>query len=130
MERIGAAEFSILTWDESTVSEIATGIKITKAKISASYQGDIEGKSVTETLMTYSPNGDAQFMGIEHLTGKIFGKKGSCVLHHFGSYSDGVARSVWNLVESASTDGLVGVSCSGSYSAGRDGKALVTFTLS
>lgn len=129
MERIGAAEFSILTWDESTISEIATGIKITKAKISASYQGDMEGKSVTETLMTYSPNGDASFMGIEHFTGTIFGKKGSCVLHHFGSYSDGVARSVWNLIDSAGTEGLAEVSGSGSYSAGRDGKALVTFLL-
>ena len=68
MERIGAAEFSILTWDESTISEIATGRKITQAKISASYQGDMEGKSVTETLMTYSPSGDAAFMGIEHFT--------------------------------------------------------------
>ncbi len=67
--------------------------KLTEALVAKRYEGDIEGTSTTKWLMAYSPDKTALFVGIEHITGTIGGKKGSLVLLHDGQYREGVAAA-------------------------------------
>ena len=49
--------------------------KLTEALVSKRYEGDIKGTSTTKWLMAYAPDKSALFVGIEHITGTIGGKR-------------------------------------------------------
>ena len=55
------------------------------------------------------------FVGVEHITGTIGGKKGSIVLLHDGEYRDGVAAA--ELRVASGTDGLADVAGTGKFRA-------------
>ena len=58
-----------------------------------SISGAIEGTSSIEYLMSYSVHGTATFVGLERVSGTVDGKTGTLIVQHFGSFSEGKARS-------------------------------------
>ena len=91
MSRHIEARFEIASWDETPFEGGDDATKLTEALVSKRYEGDIEGTSTTKWLLAYAADKSAQFVGVEHITGTIGGKKGSIVLLHEGGYRDGVA---------------------------------------
>jgi hypothetical protein len=113
MTRHIEARFEVASWDETPFQGGDGATKLTEALVSKRYEGDIEGDSTTKWLMAYAPDKSAQFVGIEHITGTIGGKKGSIVLLHEGGYRDGVASG--RLSVASGTKDLANVAGSGKF---------------
>ena len=122
------ARFQIVGWDEKTYEEIGDGAKLTQAKVSQTYEGEIKGTSSVEYLMSYAVDGTASFVGLERITGEVDGKSGTFVIQHLGSYSDGAARSSWSVLPGAGTGDLVNLRGDGGYGAGHGETGEVSFS--
>ncbi|MEY8042697.1 DUF3224 domain-containing protein [Saccharopolyspora cebuensis] len=90
--------FSVTSWTEQVVTDIdgegqeRGGVRyptrgITRAEVSYTYSGAIEGTSTLTYLITYRPGG-APVLGFEHFEGSIDGRTGSCVLRHTGTQDE------------------------------------------
>jgi hypothetical protein len=115
MSRHIEARFEIASWDETPFEGGDEATKLTEALVAKRYEGDIQGTSTTKWLMAYSPDKSALFVGIEHITGTVGGKKGGIVLLHDGEYRDGVASA--ELRVASGTDGLAKVVGTGKFRA-------------
>ena len=65
------ATFEVKTWDEKPYSELTGGAKFTRANVTTTIHGDIEGEGTLEYLMFYPGDGTASFVGLEHVIGRI-----------------------------------------------------------
>jgi hypothetical protein len=109
------ARFEIASWDETPFEDGDDATKLTEALVAKRYEGDIKGTSTTKWLLAYAPDKSALFVGVEHITGTIGGKKGGMVLLHDGQYRDGVAAA--ELRVASGTDGLAEVAGTGKFRA-------------
>jgi hypothetical protein len=115
MSRHIEARFEVASWDETPFEGGDDATKLTEALVSKRYDGDIKGTSTTKWLMAYAPDESALFVGVEHITGTIGGKKGGIVLLHDGDYRDGVASA--ELRVASGTDELADVAGTGKFRA-------------
>ena len=115
MSRHIEARFEVASWDETPFEGGDDATKLTEALVSKRYDGDIKGTSTTKWLMAYAPDESALFVGVEHITGTIGGKKGGIVLLHDGEYRDGVASA--ELRVASGTDELSDVAGTGKFRA-------------
>lgn len=111
------SKFSVSNWDENPFDEHADAAKLTTARVTRSYTGQIEGDSVTEWLMAYAPDGSARFNGLERFTGTVAGRSGTMVLLHLGSYKDGAATAELTVLPDCGTGELTGVTGAGDFRA-------------
>ena len=110
--------FDITSWDEKPYLELAGGVKYSKASITKTYHGRLEGSAQLECLMVYYSDGQATFVGVEHFDGTFDGKKGSIAFEHKGVFKDGMAESVFATVVGSALSDLVGLNLEGHYKAG------------
>jgi hypothetical protein len=115
MSRHIETRFEVASWDETPFEGGDDATKLTEALVSKRYDGDIEGTSTTKWLLAYAPDESALFVGVEHITGTIGGKKGGIVLLHDGEYRDGVASA--ELRVASGTDELADVAGTGKFRA-------------
>src|SRR3984893_18849337 len=73
------ASFQVTGWNEEPLDERNDAAKLTSARVTKSYSGEIDGDSVTEWLMAYTDDGAATFVGLERVTGLIAGRTGAFV---------------------------------------------------
>jgi hypothetical protein len=116
------ATFAIQSWDEKTwegqpYNEVQ-GAKITRAEVSKSLQGDIQGQSMLQYLMSYHENGTVSFVGLERVVGSLGGKSGSFVLQRIGADEDGVLKETYSVVPGSGTGELKGLRGTGSATIG------------
>jgi hypothetical protein len=104
--------------------------KVTCAKVSKKYSGDITGESFTEWLMAYGDDGTATFVGLERISGHVNGKNGSLVVQHVGSFEDGAAKADLRVLEGSGSDELVGATGKGDFLADPKGKVNLKLTFS
>ena len=87
----GQAMFAVKSWDEETwagtpATEV-TGAKLTRATVTYTYRGDIEGESELQYLMTYGDDGvTGSFVGLEQVRGSVGGREGTLVFEHTGTF--------------------------------------------
>jgi hypothetical protein len=97
---------SHVTWDEDR--SITTTPRVTSAHVSFSAP-DIDATIRTEYLMTYLPNGNAEFVFTDIVEAKNFlGHKGSFITQGKGTF-DGHAftvKATFDIVEGSGTGGL------------------------
>lgn len=118
MATSATATFQIEDWDEDDIMETDDGAKVTRAKVSRSFEGDIEGAGTVEWLMAYDEDGSATFVGIERIVGSIGGRTGTVVLRHVGAFDGQVAKADLLVVPGSGTGELRGVRGEGSFEAG------------
>src|SRR5215471_10885173 len=75
--------------------------------------GGIEGEATWEALMFYRADGTAEYTGLQHVSGQIAGRSGTCVMIADGSYADGTASGTWRVIPGSGTGGLAGLSGAG-----------------
>jgi hypothetical protein len=109
-----SATFEVKGWDENPFDDLETP-KVTRAVVTKSYAGDMDGSSTTEWLMAYAEDGDATFVGLERFTGVVDGRSGTLVLRHVGSYADGAAKADLIVVEGANSGELGSASGEGAF---------------
>ena len=105
--------FTVTSWAEDTYRELEGKGKLTKAAVGYRLSGGIEGDATWDAVMCYRDDGTAEYTGLQHLTGQIAGRAGTCVMVADGTYSDGVARGTWRVIEGSGTGALAGLRGSG-----------------
>jgi hypothetical protein len=118
MSRTANGRFAIKSWDEKPYSEGHDLPKLTRASVSKTFTGDLEGEGAVEYLMMYRSDGTAAFVGLERIVGRIGGKSGSFVLQRTGTFEGGEAKESYTVVPGSGTGELAGLRGNGSSAVG------------
>lgn len=118
MKTTAKARFAIKTWDEKPFSEGHDLPKLTRASVTRTFTGDIEGEGQVEYVMMYRADGSATVLGMERIVGRIGDRTGSFVLQRLGAFEDGVAKESYSVVPGSATGELVGLSGDGQSAVG------------
>jgi hypothetical protein len=110
-----SATFEVTDWKEDEFDAGPDRAKLTKASVQKKYSGGIDGTSVTEWVMAYSPDDSATFVGMERISGTVGGREGSLILQHVGAFADGAATAELTVV--SGTGKLDGISGDGDFRA-------------
>ena len=128
MKRTANARFTIKGWDEKPYSEVQGLPKLTRATVSKTFSGDIEGESQVEYLMMYRSDGSASFVGLERVVGRLNGKSGSFVLQRVGTFEGGQAKESYSVVSGSGTGELRTLRGEGTSSVGHGSEHPFTLT--
>ena len=118
MKSTANARFAIKSWDEKPYSEGQNEPKLTRASVTKTYTGDIEGEGQVEYLMMYRSDGSAAFVGLERVVGRIGGKTGTFVLQRTGVFESGQAKESYSVIPGSATGELQGLVGNGSSAVG------------
>lgn len=118
MKTTANARFAITSWDEKPYSEGTDIPKLTRASVTKTFTGDIEGEGKVEYLMMYRADGSATFVGVERITGRIGQKAGSFVLQRNGVFENGQAKETYVVIAGSGTGDLRGLTGEGNSSVG------------
>jgi hypothetical protein len=110
--------FAIKTWDEKPYSEGPDQPRLTRASVTKTYTGDIEGEGQVEYLMMYRSDGSAAFVGLERVVGRIGGRTGSFALQRTGIFENGQAKESYSVIPGSATGDLQGLLGDGSSAVG------------
>jgi hypothetical protein len=100
------ARFAITSWNEEPCSEAPDLPKLTRATVTKTFTGDIEGEGQVEYLMLYRSDGTATFVGLERIVGRLGGKAGSFVLQRTGVFEGGQAIESYSVISGSGTGEL------------------------
>jgi len=128
MKHTANARFAIKGWDEKPYSEAQGLPKLTRATVSKTFSGDIEGESQVEYLMMYRSDGSASFVGLERVVGRLNGKSGSFVLQRIGTFEAGQAKESYSVVSGSGTGELRTLRGEGTSSVGHGSEHPFTLT--
>jgi uncharacterized protein DUF3224 len=109
----GVFEFN--RWEESSYSENEGAPKLTQARVSNDFSGDITGSSDLVYVMTYLTTDTGTFVGYEQVTCTLADRDGSFVLRHDGTFGDGSVRAALSVVAGSGTGALAGLTGEGEY---------------
>lgn len=118
MRNRASARFAIKSWDEKPWSESQGEPKLTRASVTKSYTGDIEGEAQVEYLMMYRSDGSATFVGLERVVGRIGDRTGTFVLQRTGVFEGGQAKESYVVISDSATGGLQGLQGEGNSAVG------------
>ena len=118
MKQTANARFAIKNWDEKPYREGQDLPKLTRASVTKAFTGDIEGEGHVEYLMMYRDDGSATFVGLERVSGRIGGKRGTFVLQRLGVFENGQAKESYSVIPGSATGGLRGLRGDGKSSVG------------
>jgi hypothetical protein len=105
--------FKIKSWDEKPYDE--NGPKLTRASVTNTYQGEIEGEGSIEYLMMYREDGTATYVSMERVVGRIRDRRGSFVVQGSGAFEGGAAKVKWIVVPGSGTGDLRGLRGEGGF---------------
>ena len=118
MNATANARFAIKGWEEKPYSEGEGLPKLTRASVTRTYSGDIEGEGRVEFLMMYRADGSAAFVGFERVDGSLAGKTGTFVLQWTGVFEGGLAKASYFVVPGSGTGELWSLTGDGSSAVG------------
>ena len=119
--------FTIKGWDEQPFAELEGAPKLTQARVTTTYTGDLDGEGTSVLVMAYD-GADASYAGYERVVGSLGGRSGSFVLRLAGGFEQGAARTDWTVVEGSGTGELAGLQGEGGYVA-KQGEPEVAYEL-
>ena len=113
--------FEIGTWEEQPYDE-REGTKLSRAHLTKTFRGDVEGESAAELLFAYgTEEGSAAYAGFERVAGRVHGRSGSFVLHHSATMERGEGKAALSVVPDSGTGELRGLRGEATISAAPDG---------
>jgi hypothetical protein len=132
MPSTAKASFEIKGWDEETYQDLAGDGKLTRASVKQVFNGDIEGSGSVEWLMCYRDEGQARFVGLQQVDGRLGNRSGTFVVETVGTFDGKIAKGSWNVIADSGTDELSGLSGEGEFSAPLQStpSVVLTYTLS
>ena len=95
----------------------STGPRLTRATVTKSFHGEIEGEGALEYLMVHRDDGSASFVGLERVIGRLGDRSGSFVLQHTGTFEGGTAKATCVVVPGSATGDLEGLRGEASFAA-------------
>ena len=127
MKKRANTTFAMKSWDEKPFDEFDGGRKLTRASVTYSYTGDLEGESKVEYLMIYAADGTANYVGLERVIGKIGSRSGSYVTQHIGTFEAKGVQDRWFIVPGSGTGDLQGLMGEGKFEISGQGPFPVSF---
>ena len=118
--------FEVKTWEEKPYNEVDGAVKLSRASITQSFEGDIAGEGSVEYLMMYRSDDAASFVGLQRVVGRIGKRSGSFVLQCTGTYEDGTAKASWSVMPGSGSGDLRGLRGEGGFVAHRSRVASMT----
>lgn len=112
------ARFAIQSWDEKPLGEGQDPPRLTRASVTKTYTGEIEGTGQVEYVMMYRSDGSATFVGLERVVGRIGGRAGTFVLQRTGTFESGLAKESYSVISGSATGDLQGLVGEGSSAVG------------
>lgn len=122
--------FAVKRWDEQSFLHYAEGRKLTRARVTHLYAGDLEGEGQVEYLLAYTVNGIGQAVALERVTGKLAGRSGSFVIQHTTTFAAHTVRDYWSVVPGSGTDDLRALSGGGAFELSGPGPYPISFDFS
>ncbi len=123
--------YKVKKWDEKPYEEMSAEMKMTKASVEYSLEGEIQGTAFLEYLMFYKyfdqndpHNSSAVYTGLMKFEGKLQGKEGSFVIEDKGKFENGLADSSLQIISGSGLGGLKGITGTGKYIADKEGARL------
>lgn len=121
--------FESTRWEEQPFQEWDDGGKLTRADVTFTFRGDIEGESTTAYVMAYPTEAEATFVGFDRVVGRVGNRSGSFILQQSGTYQPGELKASWVVVPGSGTGELAGLRGSGGYEVKDSESHVVPFTL-
>ncbi len=109
--------FDITSFNEDAYEERGGKAKLTHAWGDQAFSGDITGEGAVHWLMSYRPDGTAQYVGLQRLTCEVGGRRGSFIIEATGQYDGSASRGSWSVIPGSGTGHLEGIRGSGSFAA-------------
>ncbi len=109
--------FKVEDWQEEEYGSLGDGRKLTRASVTQAISGDIEGTGSVEWLMCYRPDETADFVGLQHVEGRLGDRSGGFVLRSSGTFDGEVAKGELFVVAGSGTGELDGISGRGEFNA-------------
>jgi hypothetical protein len=122
--------FEVVSWNEETYEERDGHGKLTRASVTQSFAGDVQGVGAVQWLMAYRSNGTAHFVGLQRVTGVIGTHRGSFVLETIGEFDGTQATWKASVVPGSGTDELAGLAGEGTFGAPHGSNASFDLTYS
>lgn len=120
--------YKVKKWEENQYAEISSEMKMAKATVEYSFEGEIEGNGLMEYLLFYKyydsndpHKSSAVYTGLMRFEGKLQGKAGSFVISDQGKFENGLADSSLQIISGSGTGELRGITGTGKYSADTNG---------
>jgi hypothetical protein len=101
MKNHAKGTFAIEGWDETTFDE-GGGVKMSRARVTKRFQGDLEGTSVAEITLALAREESRAYAGFERIDGRLNGRSGTFVLHH----NAGAESVSWTVLPHSGTGDL------------------------
>ena len=109
MKNNANARFAITSWNETPYSAGQDLPRLSRASVTKTFTGDIEGEGHVEYLMMYRSDGSATFVGLERVVGRLGGRSGTFVLQRIGVFEDGQAKESYSVIPGSATGELEGL---------------------
>jgi hypothetical protein len=117
--------FDITAWEPQEYDD-QENVKLTRTRLTKTFQGDLEGTSAADLLMAGAPSGSAAYVGIERITGQLLGRSGSFVLIHDASMSNDEQSLSLTIMRDSGTGELRGIRGEGDIIIDADGGHTLT----
>ncbi len=129
MGELVEGDFEVTSWNEEPAAGLEGTVKVTTARIGQRFSGGIEADTIADMVMTYRPDGTAEFVGHHRVLGTLGGRSGSLVLRATGTYDGAVARTDFEVIDGSGTGELDGIRGSGIASADHGSTGTYRFEL-
>jgi hypothetical protein len=116
----------VQTYEPQDYDTAADGPKLVEIRVTETFVGDIEGEGRARFLQTARADGSASFVGVERVTGRLAGRRGSFVLQDSGTLEGTTVRGQWFVVPGSGTGELVGLRGEGGFVAELGQHAAIT----
>jgi hypothetical protein len=123
MRKSATGTFEIAGWDENTIADLGPSAKLTEAKVTQKFTGDISGDGSVVWVMCYVSEKSARFVGMQRVTGSLGDRSGGFVMETTGEFDGTVARGRWSIVPGSGTGALAGIAGDGGFEAPHGPKA-------
>lgn len=122
--------FTVTNWSEKPAAETDGG-RVTRATVTQTFEGPLEGSGTAEYVMAHRPDRSATFSGVLHVRGSLAGQSGGFVLQTTGTFDGKAARGTWSVIPGMGTGGLANLNGMGGFEAplGPDGSYTLHYNL-
>ena len=105
--------FQVKSWDEQPVEHVEGHAKVTRASVTQTFTGVIDGEATMDYLMVYPTDTYASVVGLARVSGTVDGRRGTFVLQSTGTWENGVAKGTFTVVPHSATGELRGLAGEG-----------------
>ena len=120
-------DFELTSWDENPAQDLEGTVKVATARIAQRITGGIQAETVADMVMTYRPDGTAEYVGHHRVLRRLRGRSGSFVLRANGTFDGTEARTEFEVIPGSGTGELAGIA--GSAAAGHDSTGTYSLAL-